>query len=381
MDRKEKGGKMGKKKLTEQQMRQQRKKKLARRRRRRKILIVLELLILMVLGVGVYAASKLDLLDVNPIVHSDVMINEEVTKNKELKDYTNIALFGIDSRDESLGDGNRSDTIIVASINNKTKEIKMVSVYRDTYLFIPKEDSTYDKANLGYFYGGPELAINELNRNLDLDITDYVAVNFSALIDTIDAFGGIDLEITEKECFYINGYMTETAEITGKEKVELYESGLVHLNGMQATAFCRIRYVPTVNGTNDDYGRTERQRTVLSKIAEKAKKADLITLNKVMDTVLPNVSTSLTAKEILRLLSGIAKYELVDNAGFPFEKVGTGMGSKGDCVVPVDLKYNVKELHRFLFGMEDYTVSETVQEISDRIVEVSGLRHKESGTE
>lgn len=372
---------MGKKKLTEQQMRQQRKKKLARRRRRRKILIVLELLILMVLGVGVYAASKLDLLDVNPIVHSDVMINEEVTKNKELKAYTNIALFGIDSRDESLGDGNRSDTIIVASINNKTKEIKMVSVYRDTYLLIPKEDSTYDKANLGYFYGGPELAINELNRNLDLDITDYVAVNFSALIDTIDAFGGIDLEITEKECFYINGYMTETAEITGKEKVELYESGMVHLNGMQATAFCRIRYVPTINGTNDDYGRTERQRMVLSKIAEKAKKADLATLNKVMDTVLPNVSTSLTAKEILGLLSGITKYELVDNAGFPFEKVGTGMGSKGDCVVPVDLKYNVEELHRFLFGIEDYTVSETVQEISDRIVEVSGLRHKETETE
>lgn len=368
---------MSKKKLTGQQ----RKKKLARRRRRKKILIVVELLILLVLGVGVYAASKFNLLEVNPIDHSDVMMNEEVTKNKELKAYTNIALFGIDSRDESLGDGNRSDTIIVASINNKTKEIKMVSVYRDTYLLIPKEDRTYDKANLGYFYGGPELAINELNRNLDLDITDYVSVNFSALIDTIDALGGIDVEITEKECFYINGYMTETAEITGKEKVELYESGLVHLNGMQATAFCRIRYVPTVNGTNDDYGRTERQRLVISKIAEKAKKADLLTLNKVVDTVLPNISTSLTVGEILGLISGVAKYELVDNAGFPFEKVGTGMGSKGDCVVPVDLEYNVEELHRFLFGVEDYTVSETVKEISERIVEVSGLRHKEVGVE
>ncbi|MCX4268335.1 MAG: LCP family protein [Lachnospiraceae bacterium] len=368
---------MSKKKLTGQQ----RKKKLARRRRRKKILIVVELLILLVLGVGVYAASKFNLLEVNPIAHSDVMMNEEVTKNKELKAYTNIALFGIDSRDESLGDGNRSDTIIVASINNKTKEIKMVSVYRDTYLLIPKEERTYDKANLGYFYGGPELAINELNRNLDLDITDYVSVNFSALIDTIDALGGIDVEITEKECFYINGYMTETAEITGKEKVELYESGLVHLNGMQATAFCRIRYVPTVNGTNDDYGRTERQRLVISKIAEKAKKADLLTLNKVVDMVLPNISTSLTVGEILGLISGVAKYELVDNAGFPFEKVGTGMGSKGDCVVPVDLEYNVEELHRFLFGVEDYTVSETVKEISERIVEVSGLRHKEVGVE
>ncbi len=371
---------MGKKKLTEQQRRQQKRKKLAKRRRRRKILIVVELLILLVLGVGVYAASKYDLMNINPIDRENVMMNDEVAGNKELKAYTNIALFGIDSRDESLGDGNRSDTIMVASINNKTKEIKMVSVYRDTYLFIPKENSTYDKANLGYFYGGPELAINELNRNLDLDITDYVAVNFSALIDTIDAFGGIDIEITEKECFYINGYMTETSEITGKEKVELYESGLVHLNGMQATAFCRIRFVPTVNGTNDDYGRTERQRLVISKIAEKAKQADLATLNKVMDAVLPNISTSLTVKEMVELLSGIAKYELVDNAGFPFEKAATGMGSKGDCVVPVDLEYNVKELHRFLFGVEDYIVSGAVKEISDRIIEVSGLKHKETET-
>lgn len=372
---------MGKKKLTEQQKKQQRRKKQARRRRRRKILIFVELVILLVLGVGVYAASKWDLLNVNPIDRENVMMNEEVAGNKELKAYTNIALFGIDSRDESLGDGNRSDTIMVASINNKTKEIKMVSVYRDTYLLIPKEDSTYDKANLGYFYGGPELAINELNRNLDLDITDYVSVNFSALIDTIDALGGIDIEITEKECFYINGYMTETAVITGKEKVELYESGLVHLNGMQATAFCRIRYVPTVNGTNDDYGRTERQRVVISKIAEKAKEADFATLNKVVDEVLPNISTSLTAGEILGLLSGIAKYELVDSAGFPFEKVGMGMGSKGDCVVPVDLEYNVEELHRFLFGTEDYMVSGAVKKISDRIIEVSGQKHTKVETD
>lgn len=372
---------MGKKKLTEQQIRQQKKKKLAKRRRRRKILIVVELFILLVLGVVIFAASKYDLLDVNPIDRENVMVNEEVAGNKELKAYTNIALFGIDSRDESLGDGNRSDTMMIASINNKTKEIKMVSVYRDTYLLIPKEESTYDKANLGYFYGGAKLAINELNRNLDLDITDYISVNFSALIDTIDALGGIDVEITEKECFYINGYMTETAVITGKEKVELYESGLVHLNGMQATAFCRIRFVPTVNGTNDDYGRTERQRLVISKIAEKAKRADLVTLNKVVDTVLPNISTSLNVSEILGLMSGITKYELTENAGFPFEKTATGMGKKGDCVVPVDLEYNVEELHRFLFGTEDYSVSAAVKEISDRIVEVSGLRYQKPKTE
>lgn len=372
---------MEKRKLSEQEIRQRRKRKQRKRRKRRRVLLVIEVLVLFVLAVGVYAASKYDKIDVSPIDEKQLIVNKEVSGNKELKKYTNIALFGIDSRDESLGSGNRSDTIMIASINNQTKEIKMVSVYRDTYLLIPKQESTYDKANLGYYYGGPQLAISELNLNLDLDITDYVSVNFSALIDTIDALGGIDIEITEKECFYINGYMTETAEITGKEKVELYESGLVHLNGMQATAFCRIRYVPTVNGTNDDYGRTERQRTVISKIAEKAKNTDLATLNKVVDVVLPNISTSLSVNEILGLLSGITKYELVDNSGFPFEKQGKDMGSKGSCVVPVDLEYNVEELHKFLFQSEDYQVSSAVQEISDKIADVSGLKHIEKETE
>lgn len=371
---------MAKKQLTQQQMRQLKRKKQAKKRRRKKILLVIEILLLLVLGVGVYAVSKYDLMDINPIDDSNVMMNEEIAENKQLKGYTNIALFGIDSRDESLGKGNRSDTIMVASINNETGDIRMVSVYRDTYLLIPKEESTYDKANLGYFYGGPEVAINELNLNLDLDITDYVSVNFSALIDTIDALGGIDVEITSDECFYINGYMTETAEITGKEKVELYDSGLVHLNGMQATAFCRIRYVPTVNGTNDDYGRTERQRTVIGKIAEKAKNSDIATLNKVVDVVLPNISTSLTQKEIIRLISGIARYQLTESAGFPFEKQGADMGSKGSCVVPVDLEYNIQELHKFLFNVEDYEVSSAARAISDKIVEVSGLEHKEEET-
>lgn len=368
---------MGKKKLSEQELRQQRRKKQIRRRRRRRMLLVVELLLLLVLAVGVYAASKYDLLEVNPIEKSDVLMNDGIADNKVMKEYTNIALFGIDSRDESLEEGNRSDTMIVASINNKTKEIKLVSVYRDTYLMIPKEERTYDKANLAYYYGGAVMAIDELNLNLDLNITDYVAVNFSALIDTIDALGGIDIEITEKECFYINGYMTETAEITGKEKVELNESGLVHLNGMQATAFCRIRYVPTVNGTNDDYGRTERQRVVIRKIAEKAKRTDIVTLNKLVNVVLPNISTSLSAKEILGLIAGITKYELVDNTGFPFEKQGKDMGSKGDCVVAVDLESNVKKLHQFLFGEAEYQVTEAVKEISDRIIEVSGLRRRE----
>lgn len=273
-------------------------KKKARRRRRKRILLFFEGLLILVLLVGAYVALKFDKLNITPINDDkDIHFNPQVKENTTLKEYTNIALFGIDSRDESLGDGNRSDTMIVASINNKTHEVKLVSVYRDSYLMIPKdEDIRYDKANLAYFYGGPKMSINLLNSNLDLDITDFVSVNFSALIDTIDALGGIDIEINDYERQYINGYMTETSKITGKEIIPLNESGLVHLNGLQATSYCRIRQTK-----GDDYKRTERQRLVISKIVEKAKKADLLTLNSLIDKVLPNVSTSLDVAEIYSL--------------------------------------------------------------------------------
>lgn len=135
----------------------------------------------------------------------DIIINEEVKKNKnvDLGDgYTNVALFGVDSRDGDLGEGNRTDCIIVASLNNKTKEIKMVSVYRDTLLDL--SEGTYQKCNAAYSYGGPVLAINMLNMNLDLDIQDYVTVDFGAIADAVDLLGGIEVEVTEEELPYIN---------------------------------------------------------------------------------------------------------------------------------------------------------------------------------
>lgn len=361
---------MADKEYAQEQKRLRAERKKARKRKLKRILLVVEALLILVLAAGAYVVAKFDKLDITPIdVEEEISVNEEVKENETLKEYTNIALFGIDSRDESLSDGNRSDTMMIASINNKTHEIKLVSVYRDSYLLIPREENAYyDKANLAYFYGGPKMSINLMNVNLDLDITDYVAVNFSALIDTIDALGGIDIEINEYERQYINGYMTETSEITGKEIVPVTETGLVHLNGLQATAYCRIRQT-----AGDDYRRTERQRLVLAKLAEKAKEADLIKLNNVIDKVLPNVSTSLEVAEIYELAKDVAKYELVDNTGFPFEKQGMGMGSKGDCVIPINLEKNVKDLHTWLFGAEEYEVSSMVKAISDTIKEDSGL--------
>lgn len=339
----------------------------AKRRKRRAVILGLEFLLIIILAAGVYVLLKYEKIDTEKIENENIIINENV--NETMKEYTNIALFGIDSRDESLDSGNRSDTMMIASINNKTKEVRLVSVYRDTYLLIPKEGADYNKANLAYFYGGQEGAINLFNMNLDLDITDFVSVNFTALIDTIDLLGGIDLEISEIEREYINGYMTETSKITGKKITPLTKKGMVHLDGLQATAYCRIRQT-----AGDDYRRTERQRLVISLIAEKAKKADVFTLNKIVDQVFPNISTSLDMGELFDLAKDVVKYELTETTGFPFEKEGKTIGKKGSCVIPIDLEKNVVALHEFLFSTESYIASSTVVTISDAIKSETGIK-------
>ncbi|WP_418615325.1 LCP family protein, partial [[Ruminococcus] torques] len=294
-------------------------------------------------------------------------------KNVDLGDgYTNVALFGVDSRDGDLGEGNRTDCIIVASLNNKTKEIKMVSVYRDTLLDL--SEGTYQKCNAAYSYGGPVLAINMLNMNLDLDIQDYVTVDFGAIADAVDLLGGIEIEVTEEELPYINQYIPETANSAGKAANLLQSAGLQKLDGTQATTYARIR--STAGG---DFTRTERQRLVIEKMFEKAKGADIGTLNKIIDKVFPQVSTSFTLPEILKYASAYSEYKLVGNMGFPEDKYTDMLSEIGSVVVPDDLVSNVTKLHEFLFGTTGYVPSSTVQTVGSNISYTASAK-KSSGT-
>ena len=362
-------------KMTKKQMQ----KKRAKKRKGKIIAFVFELLLLCIIVVFGYSVSKLQKINYNPIAKENILIND--VKSDEIKGYTNIALFGVDARDkepESLIKDAHSDAIIIASINNKTKDVKLISVYRDTCLLstVPSSSGSdiYRKATETYYFGGPEAAINMLNTNLDMDITDYVTVNFEALIETIDLLGGIDLEIDENEQFYINGYMTETCEITERPYEEPTEVGNVHLTGLQATAFCRIRY-----GGGDDYKRTERQREVLSLMFEKAKKMDVIKLNKLIETVFPMISTSLSSSELISMASSVMSYNLVDTTGFPFDKK-TKTISEGDCVFAVSLESNVEKLHEYMFGDTDYKVSDTVNNISNVLINKTGFYPEETTT-
>lgn len=342
----------------------------------RVLLIVACVLLCVIFGAAVYVYAKWSMIDTQDIKAEDIVINDEVKKNKEVDlgdGYKNVALFGVDSRDGNLGEGNRTDCIIVASLNNETKEIKMVSVYRDTLLDL--SEGTYQKCNAAYSYGGPVLAINMLNMNLDLDIEDYVTVDFGAIADAIDLLGGVEIEVTEEELPYINQYIPETANSAGKSANYLSSAGLQKLDGTQATTYARIR--STAGG---DFTRTERQRLVIEKMFEKAKTADLGTLNAIIDKVFPQVSTSFTLQEILMYATAYSEYTLTGNMGFPEDNYTDMLSGLGSVVVPDDLVSNVTKLHEFLFGTTGYTPSSTVQTVNSNIAATVSSAQSSSDT-
>ena len=334
------------------------KRRAKKKKRRRRIgILVAEVIILSVLCVFAYATVKMDKLDFN------FLDEDKLEVYKDTGPYTNIALFGLDAS------GVRSDSMMIASINNETNEVKVVSIFRDTLL--KQQDGTFDKANAAYSYGGPQEAIALLNRNLDLDIKNYMSVDFKALSDVIDALGGMELELTAEEVVHMNNYCVETSEVTGKdyERIEPEVAGTYHLNGVQATSYARIR--ATAGG---DYKRAERQRLVIEKIVEKAQKANLKTLDKIIDVVFPQVSTSFSSKDLIGIAANALSYQLGETQGFPYSIADTDVvdGYEGSYVVPSDFDGDVKKLHEFLFNEKDYQVSDTVKEISHEIDVMSG---------
>lgn len=346
-------------------------KKKSRKKKKSKIAFFITMFIAEMLVLGVIFAYAYALKQYSKIQRPEYDVEEVANtglsekKLQEMRGYRNIALFGVDSRDNSVGKGNRSDVIIICSIDQATGDIKLVSVYRDTYLDVGK--NSFQKATHAYSYGGPARAVKMLNDSLDLNITDYVTFNWKAVATAINILGGVDIEITKPEFKYINSYITETVKGTGIGSVQLKAPGMQHLDGVQAVAYARLRYMDT------DYQRTERQRKVIELAFEKAKKADLKTLNDLLGNMLSMVATNLTWQDGLDVINDFGKYNLKDTAGFPFELDDMTLGTKGFIVVPVNLESNVLELHKYLFGDENYEVSAKVKAYSDRISSDTGV--------
>ena len=346
----------------------QSKKEQAKKQRRRIILFILEIFVLLIMVIVLYVVMSGSKSGHYDIQESEIIINKEVkeataSKTEEEDGYKNIALFGVDSTTGALTKNTRSDTIMIASINEKTGDCKLVSVYRDTYLNLSND--SYNKCNAAYAKGGPKQAISMLNMNLDMDITDFVTVGFAGLTDTIDALGGVYITVDSSEINHLNNYQLCIAEDLKRSYTPVADTGYQLLDGLQATGYCRIRYT-----AGDDFRRAERQREVLQAVADQAKKnASPVALGQIANDVFDEVYTSLDLDEIVELLGNVTKYNIVDTSGFPQEEYrATGtIGSKGSCVIPVNLEENVKWLHQFLFDDYNYTPSATVQECSRQI--------------
>lgn len=367
--------------------------KRVRRRRRRstlsRVMFALEIIVLVVLMGGLFVYAKLGKLNHETINEEEIDVNESVTENQVMKGYTTIALVGIDSRDDKLKSDWNSDTMIIASINNDTKKVKLVSVYRDTYLCLGEDEdgnNSYGLANSAYCTGGAKKMINMLNKNLDMNISDFVTVNFQAVAETVELLGGIDVEMKKEEVVHLNNYCVETSEVTGMDYTPLEEiEGVQHLNGVQAVAYARIRKT-----SGNDFRRAARQREVIYKIVEKAKNSSIATLNTVLDKIFPMIYTSLTEKEILSMGMNMLSYDIEDQTGFPFDHLYGDTVKEAmdgvDCVLPITLESNVIKLHEFLYPEDSYVPSNEVktysQEISDKsgFGEESRLEHSEDGS-
>lgn len=331
-------------------------------------LIILLVLVIIIVGLGVagytFINGKIGKMQKENIDTTAVGINEET--KQELKGYRNIALLGIDSRADDYGLGNRSDCMMIASINQETNEIKLISVYRDTYVYVMENGTKrLDKITHAYSYGGAQNTLKSLNEAMDLNITEFVTVNFDAVIAAVDSLGGVYIDIDESEIKYVNDYIDATSESSGVKSSHITHSGRQKLDGVQAVSYTRVRY--TAGG---DYKRTERMRTVVEAMLSKAKTLNVGQLNSFADTILPKIRTNISTSEIWGLIPKLASFKVTESIGWPYDTKGITLDRWYG--VPVTLQSNVERLHKEAFEQEDYEASDTVKEMSAAIVKKTG---------
>lgn len=334
-----------------------------------KILLVVEIILILIAGIVVfgywYMNHSLDKLQKSDVKKDDIEVNKEVEKAAETDPYYSIVLYGVDSQSGQLEEGNRSDSIIVVSLEKETKKVRMLSIYRDTYVYVD-DDYGYTKITHAYSYGGPKMAMSTLNKNFDLNITDFVTVNFKILADCIDELGGVTVDIQSSELSDLNKYIPNMNKLNGGSSGLIYNAGSQTLDGNQATAYARIR-----KNSGGDYKRAERQRAILSAMFTKLKE-NPTKVTTLIDTIFPNVLTDLTKDQILDLATDVTKYEIEDTVGFPFEPQGQTINGVY-YGLPVTLASNAKKMHQFLYKDYEYNPSTTVNGYSEYI---EGVRNK-----
>ena len=310
--------------------------------------------------------------------------NELGFENVLSEDVVNVALFGLDTRNVNSFKGN-ADSIMILSLNTKTKKVKIISVMRDTFTHMTYNGKkSYGKINSAYSKGGPELAIKTLNTIFGLDISEYATVNFYGMVDIIDAVGGIEVELTSQEVTRnankkaINFCVQEicTNLKLNPKDYYVYKSGVQKLNGVQAVAYSRIRYVPNIWGTNNDYGRTDRQRFVMEQLFNKAITLDKTQYVKLAKSLIPCSETSLSYSEIMSLAFGILLHSpSFEQTRMPQPEFLMSSPSGYGSVVYYDFDYAKDLIHAFIYddiSPEDYIAANEIQK-NDWYSEMRGI--------
>ncbi len=321
-----------------------------------KVVIIILLVLCVLAAIPFYIiTSKLGKINTTKITEnpSELKIDENKfnTPDKNENDFINVLLLGIDSRDTSTDPG-RSDSMIIATIDKKHNKIKLTSLMRDTLVDMtghgPMEGLNQDRLNHTYAYGGALLTIQTINQNFDMNLKNYVKVDFWGLEKIIDSIGGVNIDVKQDEIQYINAYMTETAKIKKESFITVKKAGMQKLDGRQAVAYSRIRYIGT------DYERTERQRKVLSEVFKNISQKNTLELYKAIDTILPYVETSFTKTELIGLASSVAlnKITTIEQYRIPEDKLGFTTYVNNQYFIGWKKDETVTNLHKFIFETE-----------------------------
>jgi len=346
--------------------------KKSKKNKKKKTVLLVALLIIAVIGAVAavgwsYMNHMIGKVDYQETHNAQWDVNEQVAS--DLSGYRQIAILGVDARSMTNYDGARSDSILVLSIEKKTGKIKMISLMRDSYLQIYNSQGvkSLDKITHAHAFGGGVDTCRSLNRNLDLNIKEYAIFNWKAVADVVDALGGVTVEVKSNELYDLNKYGAETGNVVGRSYTRVTSAGVQKLDGVQAASYCRIRKT-----SGGDSQRAERMKKVMEAIFGEAKNMNLSKLNKIANTVLPEIRTNLDNKNIIGLIAGMGKYQLDGSISLPYKYKG-GIFHGVWYAVPKTLESNVVKLHQQAFDQAEYSVSDTVLQISKQIQEDTGV--------
>lgn len=342
-----------------------------------KIFLVILIILLIAVAAGsvvaykgyTYLDSKVSSMDQVETDINDFAIDQKV--DKSLSDYTNIALLGVDARLGEDKEFTRTDAIIIVSIHNETHEITLTSVMRDSYLQIQNQnkENILDKITHANVFGGPVNTCRALNKSLDLNISQFVVMDWKTVADTVDSLGGITMDVQENEIWDLNHWGPETALNTGREKYNaIVKPGKQKLDGVQAATYCRIR-----KNSGGDPGRTQRMRKVVYATIDKIKSNPKLVMS-LADDVFPSVTTNINTKQIIKLAPIALDFNMKNNYVYPFDYAGVELGdtTRRWYAVPTTLEENCKILHKIIFKQENYEPSKQCKELSKTTAEETG---------